>query len=43
MKKENLNSAAKSILVPPGEMIRTLRDLKGQSQLKLQDSFSEKS
>lgn len=35
--KDNLNPAGKSILVPPGEMIRTLRELKEWSQLKLAD------
>lgn len=33
--KKDLNVAGASILMSPGEMVRTLRELKGWSQLKL--------
>jgi transcriptional regulator with XRE-family HTH domain len=33
--KNDLNVAGASILMSPGEMVRTLRDLKGWSQIKL--------
>lgn len=33
--KKDLNIAGASILMSPGEMVRTLRELKGWSQIKL--------
>lgn len=33
--KKDLNNAGASILMTPGEMVRTLRELKGWSQIKL--------
>lgn len=33
--KKDLNIAGASILMTPGEMVRTLRELKGWSQVKL--------
>lgn len=33
--KKNLRTAGKSILMSPGEMIRSLRELKGWSQLDM--------
>ncbi len=33
--KKDLNTAGVSILMSPGEMVRTLRELKGWSQIKL--------
>lgn len=35
VKKNNLNVAGAEILMSPGEMVRTLRELKGWSQLDL--------
>jgi transcriptional regulator with XRE-family HTH domain len=35
--KKDLNSAGSSILMTPGEMVKTLRELKGWSQLELSE------